>query len=192
MPDNRIGMNPDRHVERTKRLRIEPVSNDLVRYYTSLEDRGHTPDGTEVIHSLVMEGTISLPDLTIQSLQASATRQPYRECAASVEPLQRIVGMRIGAGFRARVTELIGGNAGCSHFLALVLDLAASHTLSTYLRMRDRTDLAHSDDDDSNWTAVALTVEPRLENACIALATGKRPIVQGILQLAKGGHAKSS
>lgn len=169
-------MNLLRSVERTKKLKIDPVSDDLVRYHASLVDSSTSPEGTEVIHSLAIEGVISLPGLTILSLEARAFKQPYRECAASLAPLAQIVGMTISAGFSARVKALLGGTAGCSHFLTLVLDVAASHTLTLYLRMRERALLEESDNDNGEWSRAGMSLEPRLENACIALASDKRPI----------------
>lgn len=169
-------MHPQRWVERAKSLRVDPVDDQTVRFLATLVDHSEGPEGPEVVHSLRLEGTISLPDLTIRSVAAQALQQPYRECAASVEPLAQLVGLRIGRGFTQRVLELLGGVRGCSHFLALVLDLAGSHTLATYLQLRDRVPLASSDRDDSDWTRVALEIEPRLENACIGLKAELRPM----------------
>lgn len=169
-------MHPDRWVERSKSLRVDPVDATTVRFCATLEDHSEGPEGREVIHSLILEGTLSIPDLIIRSVSARALKQPYRECAASVEPMARIVGLQIGRGFSQKVLEILGGVRGCSHFLALVMDLAAAHTLTTYLQLRDRVPLATSDDDDSDWTRVALEIEPRLENACIGLIADLRPL----------------
>jgi hypothetical protein len=88
----------------------------------------------------------------------------------------QLAGLRIGPGFKQKAFDLLGGVRGCSHFLTLVLDLGAAHTLTTYLRIRDQVPLATSDDDDSNWTSVALGISPRLENACIGLQADWRPM----------------
>lgn len=171
-------MDLHRRAQRTKSLSIEPIDQHMVRFRASLDDHGESAEGTEVIHSLRLEGTISVPDLVIRSMVPTVLKQPYRECAASLEPLGRIVGMRIQSGFSMRVKELLGGTGGCSHFLALVLDVAASHTLTAYLRMRSLAKLDESDHENSPWTRAALAIEPRLENACIALASHQRPIRQ--------------
>jgi len=169
-------MHPNRSVQRSKSLRVDPLDAQTVRFTATLEDHSEGPEGREVIHSLVLEGTISIPDLVIRSVAARALQQPYRECAASVEPMAQLVGLKIGRGFTQKVLDLLGGVRGCSHFLALVMDLSAAHTLTTYLRLRDRVALATSDDDDSDWTRVALQLEPRLENACIGLQADWRPM----------------
>jgi hypothetical protein len=170
-------MNLLRSAERVKRLRIDPVSDDLVRFRASLEDHSESAEGSEIVHSLSIEGTISLPDLTILSLEPHATQQPYRECAASLEPMRQLVGMRISKGFSSHVKELLGGTAGCTHFLTLALDLAASHTLSLHLRMRGSADLNEADKENPARLRVGLSLEPHLENACIAL-TSDSPMIR--------------
>lgn len=170
-------MHPERSVERNKRLRIRPLDSQTVHFMASLEDFSEGPEGREVIHSLVLEGILSVPDLVITSVEARALKQPYRECAASVSPMSQIAGLRIGPGFKQKAFELLGGIQGCSHFLTLVLDLGAAQTLTTYLRIRDQVALATSDDDDSDWTSVALGLSPRLENACIGLQADWRPMI---------------
>jgi hypothetical protein len=169
-------MQPERSVERNKRLLIKPLDSQTVHFMASLEDFSEGPEGREVIHSLVLEGTLSVPDLVILSVEARALKQPYRECAASVSPMLQLSGLRIGPGFKQKAFELLGGVRGCSHFLALVLDLGASLTLTTYLRIREQVPLSTSDDDDSDWTSVALGLSPRLENACIGLQADWRPM----------------
>jgi|688.fasta_scaffold434118_1 hypothetical protein len=169
-------MHSERSVERNKRLHIKPLDSQTVHFLASLEDFSEGPEGPEVIHSLVLEGTLSLPDLVIMSVEARALKQPYRECSASVSPMLQLAGLRIGPGFKQKAFDLLGGVRGCSHFLTLVLDLGAAHTLTTYLRIRDQVPLATSDDDDSNWTSVALGISPRLENACIGLQADWRPM----------------
>jgi hypothetical protein len=173
---NLHAIDPRRSVRRTKGLHVEAAGPDLVRFCATLEDRGEGPQGPEVIHSLVLEGTLSIPDLVIRSIEPRALKQPYRECAESLAPIAGLVGMSISAGFSSRVKALLAGTRGCSHFMSLALDVAASHTLTMYLRMRTRADLDESDEDGSRWTRAGLAIEPRLENACIALASDKRVV----------------
>jgi len=171
-------MNSTRSAERTKSLKIEPVSEDLVCFESTLIDHSEGPDGSDLIHSLSIKGTISLPDLTIRSIEATALHQPYPECAASLDPVRQLVGLRIRSGYSNRVRELLGGTAGCSHFLALALDLGASHTLTTYLRVREKVQSSQINQQNSKWMRAALVIEPRLENACIALQSESRPVKQ--------------
>lgn len=164
-------MRTDMNMERVKRLGIEPVSPSLVKFRASLEDVFQSPDGPETVHSLVLEGTLSVPDLVIMSVEPRTIVQPYAECMASLAPMQRLIGLRISSGFSSSVREILGGTAGCSHFMALALDLAASHTLSLFLQIRDRVKRENEVPGGAIRTRVALMLEPRLENACIALTS---------------------
>ena len=170
-------MDPVRTAERVKKLRIEPIDDALVRFVASLDDVSHEDTRDEVIHSLSIEGTISLPDLVIQSIEPHAHHQPYQECAKSLDPVRRLVGARIGPGFRAYALGILGRTSGCTHFLTLVLDLAASHTLSMFLRMRAKARFDARNSPDSAWIGIGLAIEPRLENACIAL-TSNSPVIK--------------
>ena len=163
-------MDPVRTAERVKRLQIEPIDDSLVRFRASLDDVSHLASQDEVIHSLVIEGTISLPDLIIRSIEPHARHQPYANCSASLDPVRKLVGLHIGPGFRAQALDMLGRTKGCTHFLTLVLDLAAS-TLSLFLRMRSKVHVDTRNDPDGTWIAAGLAIEPRLENACIALTS---------------------
>lgn len=170
-------MDSVRTAERVKKLRIEPVDDSLLRFRASLDDVSHDDTGDEMIHSLSIEGTISLPDLVIRTIEPYARQQPYQVCAKSLDPVRKLVGLRIGPGFRAHVLSALGGTSGCTHFLTLVLDLAASHTLSLFLRMRAKVRFDSRNDPDGAWIGTGLAIEPRLENACIAL-TSESPVIK--------------
>ena len=75
-------------MERVKRLGIDPVSPSLVTFRASLEDILTSPEGQEVVHSLLLEGTLSIPDLVIMTIEPRTIVQPYAECAASLAPMR--------------------------------------------------------------------------------------------------------
>lgn len=165
---------PDVWAQRTKTLKVFPQGADRLGFLSKLEDYSEIGDRKELIHSLELEGTLSLPDLTFLSIQARSIQQPYRACQQSLEPLQRLVGMSIRPGFSERVKELLGGTAGCTHFLSLVMDVAMSQAFAIYLKIRAQEPDVETDS--SEWTRIGLDIEPRLENACIALATDAEPM----------------
>lgn len=164
-------MNQHRSTRRVKTLDVEPIDPGGLKFRLTLEDKTHSADGEELIHSLAIEGELSLPDLVIRAIQPHAYHQPYPECAASLSPVQQLVGTRIGPGFRDRVLEVMGRSRGCTHFLSLALDLAAAHTMSVFLQMRARVPFEARNLSDGDWMGAGLDIEPRLENACIALRT---------------------
>ena len=164
-------------VERVKKLRVEPVDSGLVRFFASLEDVHAGPKGPELIHSLSIEGTISLPDLEILSIEPRVNYQPFPQCSASVEPVRKLVGVRINAGFREAVLTTMGRTRGCTHFLALAMDVAASHTLTLFLRMRGAVPFEGRGFPEGAWIGTGLGFEPRLENACVGLRSESPVIV---------------
>lgn len=174
-------MTISRTAKRSKSLEVELVDEMRAQFRLTLEDKSSAPDGEELIHSLEILGELSLPQLEILSIEPRALRQPYAQCGASVAPVRALVGTRIGPGFRARVLEVMGRVRGCTHFTTLVLDLAASHTLSVFLRMREKVPYAAGNLASGEWIGVGLEIEPRLENACIALQTDS-PVIRNALR----------
>lgn len=169
-------MDKHRRARRAKSLDVEPRENG-VAFMLRLDDTSHSPEGDELIHSLGLEGELSFPELEIKSIKAHAYKHPYPECAASLAPIQQLVGARIGPGFRDTILKAMGRTRGCTHFLTLALDLAAAHTLSVFLQMRSRAPFESRNDSEDVWMRTGLEIEPRLENACIALRTGS-PVIQ--------------
>ena len=165
------------HADREQKLRIEPIDETQVRFVSTLTDTFRTPHGDDLIHALKLEGILSLPDLVIRSIHASSSEQPFESCAGSLAPMAKLAGLKIGPGYRNRVMELIGGTKGCSHFLTMALDLAGSHTLTTYLQMESQVPRREVGVQDGRWIAVGLDIEPRLENACIGLRA-ETPMMQ--------------
>jgi DUF2889 family protein len=103
-----------RRAKRSKSLEVEPIDADRVKFVLTLEDKGHSSEGEEIIHSLQITGTVAVPSLEILTIEPRAVRHPYSQCAASLEPVREMVGTRIGPGFRARVIELMGRTKGCT------------------------------------------------------------------------------
>lgn len=167
-----------KRARRSKSLDVEILGDAKARFILTLEDRSQAPDGGELIHALEIEGTLSLPELEIVAIEPRAVHHPYPQCAASLEPVRQMVGTRIGQGFRSRVLELMGRDRGCTHFMTLMLDLGAAHTLTTFLRMRETATYASRNDPDSEWLKAGLAIEPRLENACVALRSDSPVIHQ--------------
>jgi len=166
-----------RTARRKKWLEVEPIDPTRFRFLMGLEDTSSSEEGVEVIHTLEIKGVLSIPDLEILEIEPRAIFHPYPECGASLEPVRQMVGAKIGRGFRARVLDLMGRTRGCTHFMSLMLDLTAAHTLTTFLRMRERASYARRSDPANEWLRVGLELVPELENACIALNEDS-PVIQ--------------
>lgn len=165
-----------RTAKRTKSLDVGLIDPGRAWFKLELEDRATSPGADELIHKLEIEGELSLPQLEILSIEPRTLHQPYPECGASLEPVRQMAGTRIGPGFRARVLELMGRQLGCTHYLTLMLDLGAAHTLSLFLRMRERALYSERNEPGSAWLRAGLAIEPKLQGACIALRAGSAAI----------------
>lgn len=175
-----------RTARRKKWLEVEPIDATRARFLLGLEDTSPSDTGVETIHALEIAGVLSIPGLEILEIEPRAILHPYPECAVSLDPVRQMVGARIGAGFRARVLDVMGRTRGCTHFMSLMLDLTAAHTLTTFLRMRERAEYETRKAPDDDWTRTGLALVPELENACIALRAdspvirnARRPLTDG-------------
>jgi len=95
-----------------------------------LEERGEIPPG-EPVHDMWVRLVVD-EDLLVHDVVAVSDATPYRVCREAVDAMRAIVGERIKAGWSAMVKERLGGRAGCTHLMELLMPLgtAAYQTLS--------------------------------------------------------------
>jgi hypothetical protein len=164
-------------VTRTKSLRIGEREGDHFAFESLLEDRADrvANDRTEIVHRIRLSGRVHADTLELSHVIADFEVHPYGECVAGATRASDLDGLRLEHGYRRAVLELMGGTAGCTHVLSLALELTQLHTLVTFTLMRGDVPLA--DRADPAWMQAGLAIEPRLENACIALASESPVIV---------------
>jgi hypothetical protein len=91
----------------------------------TLHERGAVPPG-EPIHDLLVRLTVD-DTLTIRAVQTTAASVPFGECHSAADaPMQRLVGLTMGPGWRRRLEGAIGGTAGCTHLRELVFNAATA------------------------------------------------------------------
>ena len=92
---------------------------------THMRERGLLPPG-EPIHLLRVRLTID-DGFTIRAVQTSSAKVPFTEChVAAAEPMQKLVGLTMGPGWRKAIEGAIGGVAGCTHLRELVFNAATA------------------------------------------------------------------
>jgi hypothetical protein len=117
----------------TRRLRFEGFLRDdgLWDIDCELEDvkanpsklagRGLVPAG-EPMHLLRVRLTLD-DHLTVRAVQTAMAAAPFPECQqAAAEPMQKLVGLTMGPGWRKAIEHAIGGVAGCTHYRELVFN----------------------------------------------------------------------
>lgn len=111
---------------------IEGTLWDTKAYDQVAVERGPLPAGTPVHH---MRVRLTVDDaFKIHSAEVEMPAAPFGECQQAREPLQRLVGATMGAGWRKTVSDAMGGERGCTHLRELLSGLAtaAFQTIGRY------------------------------------------------------------
>lgn len=91
----------------------------------TLHERGLLPPG-EPVHLLRVRLTLD-DSFTIRAVQTASTKVPFGEChLAAQDPMQKLVGLTMGRGWRKAIEGAIGGVAGCTHLRELVFNAATA------------------------------------------------------------------
>jgi hypothetical protein len=90
-----------------------------------LREGGVLPAG-EPVHLLRVRLTVD-DTLTIRAVQTAATNVPFDECQVpAAAPMQKLVGLTMGPGWRKAIEGAIGGVGGCTHLRELVFNAATA------------------------------------------------------------------
>jgi hypothetical protein len=90
-----------------------------------MRERGTLQPG-EPIHLLRVRLTVD-DSFTIREVRSAATRAPFDECQLpAAAPMQKLVGLTMGPGWRRKIEGAIGGVAGCTHLRELVFNAATA------------------------------------------------------------------
>ncbi len=103
---------------------IEGHLVDTKTYGFPNTDRGWIGAGVP-LHEMWLRFTVD-ETLTIRAVEAATDNAPYGVCPAITPNFQRLVGLRIKAGFTQAVRERVGGVAGCTHLVELTGPLATT------------------------------------------------------------------
>lgn len=117
---------------------IEAHMADVKAYSFPNEHRGEIRAG-EPLHDMYLRLTLD-EDLIIRAIEAATDAGPYAVCPAITPNFQRMVGVRVGAGWRAAVRERVGGVEGCTHLVETLIAMGtvAFQTLYPYLAKKQK------------------------------------------------------
>ncbi len=73
-----------------------------------------------VIHDMVIDLIVSIPDFIIEAVESTMNVHPYEMCTDVLVDYQKLVGLSITRGYSRKIRELFGGPNGCSHVGALL------------------------------------------------------------------------
>lgn len=134
----------------------------------SFEIRGALNDN---VHSVSARLVLTHPDFEIIEAEGGITRMPYPGyCQGAYAVMPRLVGLKIGRGFRKKLAEILGGAESCNHLHTLVNDMGTSaFQMNYYANMRDAKMLEEVRslmDDHGKRRLTILNWMPRLRNTC--------------------------
>lgn len=135
---------------------VEGHITDIKSYPVENSWRGTIAPGGP-IHDMWIRVTID-DDMTIREATAVTEAAPFSICGDIAPAFGKLVGLRIGPGWRRRIQERLGGIHGCTHIVELLGPLATTAFQTFSARRREQEATAREDDR-----------PPRLLNSCYAL-----------------------
>ena len=96
------------------------VEKRLTPYYLSTGELQPAGD----LHNLKLTLRVKTPEMLIEDVEAEMIEVPREECREILPAFRNIKGLRIEQGFSSKVKKMLGGTAGCTHLVHLLLTLA--------------------------------------------------------------------
>lgn len=111
---------------------IEGELTDTKTYALERSERGAMPPGTP-IHGMAIRATVD-DSMTIREISAAMDHTPFGECGQGTDPMQQMVGVTMGPGWRFAIERALGGIRGCTHLRELLFNMAtaAYQTIPAY------------------------------------------------------------
>tara|TARA_R100000687_G_scaffold83141_1_gene84870 strand:- start:2405 stop:3022 length:618 start_codon:yes stop_codon:yes gene_type:complete len=101
---------------------IEGHMRDTKTYPFENAHRGTIEPG-DAVHDMLLRITID-DQMVIHGAEAVTVAGPYTLCGDIAPDYERLIGLRIGAGFHREVKKRLGGRAGCTHLSELLYPMA--------------------------------------------------------------------
>ena len=89
------------------------------------QDRGGAIRSGEALHGISARITFD-NSMTIVDAEAILDHTPYNYCKNIAPVFKKIIGIKIGPGWRGRIQEVMGGIKGCTHLTELLGPMATT------------------------------------------------------------------
>jgi len=103
---------------------IEAEMTDTKTYALERSERGDMPPGTP-IHGMAIRATVD-DQMTIREISTAMDHTPFGECRQGTDPMQQMVGVTMGPGWRQAIEKALGGIKGCTHLRELLFNMATA------------------------------------------------------------------
>lgn len=101
---------------------LEAELLDAKDYPITMFERGELAPGAP-IHGMALRVTVD-DDFVIRAIATSMDDTPLPECGAAVDPMQAMVGVTMGRGWRQAIERALGATRGCAHLRELLFNMA--------------------------------------------------------------------
>jgi len=101
---------------------IEGRIVDTKPFATEESYRGHRPAESEV-HNIAIRLRID-DDFQVHDIEVLMPEVPYPTCSGAIPNYRKLIGARIGPGWRKAVNAVVGSTAGCTHARELLFPMA--------------------------------------------------------------------
>lgn len=108
---------------------IEGVITDVKAYSFENIDRGTIPAG-EPLHEMRVRLTVD-DHFVVRDIEATTEYSPFNICPEIANSVKKLVGARVASGWTRLVQERLGGTAGCTHIMQLILGPLATTVYQT-------------------------------------------------------------
>lgn len=108
---------------------IEGIITDVKTYSFETVDRGIVAAGVP-IHEMHVRLTVD-DNLKVHDIEAFTELSPFKICPAIADGVKKLIGERVASGWTRLVQERIGGVAGCTHIMQLILGPLATTVYQT-------------------------------------------------------------
>jgi hypothetical protein len=98
---------------------IEANLVDTKSFAHSRRDGGQERKPGEPVHNMWLRLTIDL-DFVVHEVEAHTDAGPYPICGDITVNFKRLVGLKIGPGWRREIAARVGGVEGCTHMVELL------------------------------------------------------------------------
>jgi len=97
---------------------IEGRLMDVKTYSFRNEFRGEIAPG-DPVHDMWIRLTIT-EDFEVKAIEVVTDKSPFAICPAVAPNFQRIVGTKIGMGWKGQIRKLLAGSEGCTHLVEML------------------------------------------------------------------------
>jgi hypothetical protein len=103
---------------------IEGEMSDVKTYGFVHADGRDMPPG-QPVHHMAIRLTVD-EGMVIRAIATSMDSTPFGECGQGNDPMQQMVGVRLGPGWRQAIEKALGGVRGCTHLRELLFNMATA------------------------------------------------------------------